>query len=231
MTRNSILFSLLISIVLIVSCQWEDPAAPEPIGPDPIPWQTVHRDSITTGSYMGIAIGQTAAASYESIRKFPVPQGLDYLTVSGRQTADIGSLASTLPLYHTIMIDERKGTDAGLQITITRGVVTALYLNSGKKLTRWPEKGNVYIAIGNFAEDLHGRLVNISKGKSHAKRFERISLLNKDLRTAFDPKMADSPGWAFAYLKSDGTLEQVSIHLSEGKVKALVIKLMRQAGI
>ena len=228
MTKIHTLISLFVFHLLLVSCQFDDPAGPEIVDPEPIPWQTVQLDTLTTGSYMGVAVGASASVSYESLRALSKLQGINYLNIVGRQTSDIRSLGSSIPLYHTIMLDEHKGTDSGVQITIERGVVSKLYLNSGKKLTRWPEKGKVTIGIGDFAEDLYGRLIAIGRDKVYAKKFERISLLTKDLGTAYDPNLADSPEWYFAYLKPDGALEQVSIRLREGKVQALVVTLMSQ---
>lgn len=227
--RLSSYFALCVLFV-VSSCTLSEPPGPEIVGPEPSQWFLVERDSISTGSLLGLSVGTHAADVYDAVTQLRSTQGVTYLNIVSNQSSDIRSLENRIPLYSYILLDEQKGTDKGVQITLEEGKVSAIFLNSGRKLSQWPERGsaNASVSMGDAAEGLHTKLVNVSKLSAHASRFQKISLLTKDLARAFDPAMADSPQWYFAYLENDGALRQVQIFLKDGRVDYLISSRMVQ---
>jgi hypothetical protein len=220
----------IVSVVIAVSinlagCSLEGlrPSEPEIVGPEPEPWFVLSRDSLSTAGYLGIEIGEPGANVYESIRDLQGVTGISHLNIVSNQTSDVASLADRIPLYSYILLDEQIGTDSGVQITLNKGAVSSIYLNSGKKISRWPEKGKTSLREGDKAGELHSKMMTISKDRTHARKFERVSLATKDLSLAFDPAMAATPQWYFAYITDEGHLELIEVHLKDGKTSHLIV--------
>lgn len=228
---KKVLYVLLFSMMLTsLSCRLG--GADNSITPiiDPLPLVLVERDSISAGGYLGIQINENAKESYTIIQSLLKAKGVPYLNIVGNVSSDLGPLQSRIPLYSYIVLDKSEGTDSGVQITLEAGKIKAIYLNSGEKLSQWPKKENAKssIRLGDKAGVLHEKLVRIREIKQYAATFERISLLTKDLSTAFDPAMSQSPQWYFAYTNEDDLFEVVKIYLTSGKISSISIERYRK---
>ncbi|MCF0068883.1 hypothetical protein LZD49_00280 [Dyadobacter sp. CY261] len=214
---------LFLATVLFTSCL---PEKTDPIttGPDPTPYR-IERDSIETGSYLDIAIGDEAAAVYPKIQALQSSKGVTALQVVSNTFSDLGPLREKIPLYEYILLDQNQGTDSGVQITIEDAKVKAIYLNSGKKLDQWPEKekASSSVRMGDEVTALYGKFSNIRGKKSYASKFERIFLMTKNLQTAYDPAMGQSPQWYFGYTTGQDMMDQIQVHFEAGKVKKIRI--------
>jgi len=218
---KNLLYGLLFSLICTsVGCQLE--RADESIAPiiDPKPVVLIERDSISAGGYLGIQTAESALSAYSSVQSLLKSQGVEYLNIVSNVATDLSQLKGRIPLYSYIVLDQSEGTDSGVQITLEAGMVKDLFLNSGEKLSQWPKKENVKssIRLGDDSETLYEKLTRIRAMKQYAATFERIMMLTKDLTTPFDPGMAQSPQWYFAYTTSTDLLEVVNIHLQSGKV-------------
>lgn len=215
--------AFLFSVVLFSACQ-SDTVEPEIVGPDPIPWR-IERDSIETGSYLNIAIGDEAVAVYPKIQALQDSKGVSAMTVVSNIFSDLASLRTSIPLYSYILLDQNTGTDSGVQISIEAGKVKAIYLNSGKKLNQWPEKGNAAssVRMNDDVNALYDKFSKIRQDKSYAPKFERIFLMDKNLKTAYDPAMNQSPQWYFGYSTGQDTMDQIQVYFEAGKVKKIGI--------
>ena len=209
---------------LVYGCQIKSPVTPQPVGPDPEPYQ-ITRDSVKEGSYLGIAINEEAASIYSKIQAFQLAKGVTYLNVVSNIFSDLTPLKERLPLYQYILLDQKPGTDSGVQITIEGQAVKIIYINNGQKLAQWPERQavNSSIRVGDPASSLYEKLVSIRNLNQYTNKFEHISLLTKDLSSAYDSGMGQSPQWYFGYSTGPDQMDQIQVHFQSGKVSKLYI--------
>ncbi|WP_044198873.1 hypothetical protein [Dyadobacter tibetensis] len=209
--------------LLVIGCFPTRVDSPEPII-DPKSLVLVSSDSIGVGQYLGLGVGVQAPAVYQAIQQLTSTEGITSINIVGNSTHDLETIASRLPLYQYILLDENKGTDSGLQITLEMAQVKSLYLNSGQALSRWPASGSVSISLGDKADELHEKLRQIKKNNAFASKFERILLLTKDLSKAYDPAMAQAAQWYFRYSPQPGQYEEVQLFFVNGYLKYLNVR-------
>ncbi|KAA0992805.1 hypothetical protein [Dyadobacter aurulentus] len=216
-------FTAFVFPLILGSCMNAEPDLPKPIV-DPVWPELVSRDSITIGEHLGLKINSDAVSAYDNIQEMR-KMGVEYANIVSNIATDLSQIDGRLSLYAYVFLDEQVGTDTGVQIGIKSGVVSSLHLNSGRYLDQWPLKKNASssIRLGDTADVLYQKLNKIKGDKSYANKFERITLLTKDLSTAFDPMMAASPQWYFRYVPQPGIYEDVQIHLEQGKVKYFIV--------
>lgn len=217
-------FVFILFTAIFSSCISDSPIEPVTTGPEPVPYHIV-RDSIETGSYLDIAIGDEAAAAYPKIQSLQSGKGFSALNVVSNIYSDLTLLRERIPLYQYILLDQKHGTNSGVQITIEDGTVKAIYLNSGKKLSQWPEnqKASFSVRIGDAVTSLYDKFSTIREKGSYALQFERILLLTKNLSTAYDSGMGQSPQWYFGYSTGTDAMDQIQLHFEAGKVKKITI--------
>lgn len=212
--KNTLLISAFALSLIIGGCETKSS--------EPVPQLTsptanlIGKDSIATGSYLGLDINEDAQQVYAAIQS----KGIIHLNIVQNIAPAANLLQDRIPLYSYILLDENKGTDSGVQITLKSGIVDAIYLNSGTKLTRWPVLNSVNssIALGDQAEDLYNKFTTISQLAPYKSKFERIMLLTKDVEKDYDPVMAASPQWYFVNRTGDKNWEVVQIHFQNGKI-------------
>lgn len=214
----------LLSITTLAGCQFGGPVDPLTTGPEPEPYKIV-RDSVMTGSYLGIAIDEEAASVYPKIQALQSTKGVSGLQVVSNIFSDLRSLENRIPLYQYILLDEKPGTGTGVQITIENQSVKVIYLNDGKKLSQWPEKGKASSSVrtGDAITSLYAKLTKISDNNAYRNKFQRISLLTKNLATGYDAGMAQSPQWYFGYSTGVDQMDQIQVHFQGGKVSKIYI--------
>ena len=209
----------LLAMTLIYGCRPVAPIESQTTGPEPEPYRIL-RDSIGSGAYLGIAIGEDAATVYPKIQALQSTKGVGYLNVVNNVFADLTPLKERLPLYQYILLDQKPGSDSGVQITVEGQAVKSIYLNSGRQLIQWPEGIIVSssVRVGDAVTSLYDKLINISHTSSYAIKFEYISLLTKNLSTSYDAGMSLSSQWYFGYSTGLGRMDQVQVHFQGGKV-------------
>jgi hypothetical protein len=221
--KNTVLASLALLVFTATSCIKDDSVEPEVIidWPQPI---LISRDSIVTGDYLGLGVNSEAAKTYSAVQTL-TQKGVFYLNVVGNISSDLSQLNGRIPLYKYIILDEKKGTDSGIQITLESGAVKSIYLNSGEQLSQWPkkEKAASSIRLGDKAGELYEKLQRIQGNRSYANKFEYIALLTKELSAGYDPVMGKSPQWYFRYQPEPDIHEEIKINFENGKVKYLEV--------
>jgi hypothetical protein len=187
--------------------------------------QLISTDTISSGSYIGFTVGEEADDIYSQVVALQASDVVTYLNVVGNVFDGLAGLQDRMPLYQTIFFDEKPGSDDGVQLTLTDGQVSSIFLNSGKKLNQWPEKPRLLpaIRVGDAAEALYPKLEKISADKSYRNSFEYVSLLTKDLSKEYDHHMADAPQWYFAYTLEDKKMDEVKLNFEEGKLKEILV--------
>jgi hypothetical protein len=217
---------LLLVICLVSGCKTELPVntEPRPIT-EPEPYQ-ITRDSITSGTYLGITIGEEAASVYPKIQLLQRTNGVTYLNVVSNIFSDLALLKERLPLYQYIVLDQNTGSSSGVQITIQDQIVKSIYLNSGQKLSQWPERQTAKssVRVGDPVSSLYDKLVRIKDIQQYTNTFERMLLLTKNLYTAYDPGMDQSPQWYFGYPINPDQTDQIQVHFRAGRVSKLYIE-------
>ncbi|MFB9294091.1 hypothetical protein [Persicitalea jodogahamensis] len=221
-----LLFSLLFTAF---SCQLAGTVqSVDPVIIDPIPYTLIGRDSISAGEYLGVGVNESAAVAYAAVQSLMETRGISNLNIVSNISSDLSQLGSRIPLYSYVLLDQKEGTDSGIQISLEDGMVKYIYLNSGEKLSQWPKNTSekASIRLGDEAGELYEKLVRIKGMSQYARKFERISLQTKNLAAAFDPAMAQSPQWYFAYTTSSDSdvLERVKIHLANEAVTYIVVE-------
>ncbi|WP_439581172.1 hypothetical protein [Dyadobacter bucti] len=226
--KNLFALSFTTLFLAVTGCQMDQSPDPEIIIEPPISTLIAH-DTITTGNYLGMSIGDEAESIYSVVQFLQQTSGVTAINIVSNISSDITKLRDRIALYDYILLDQNTGTDTGVQITLEKNKVKAIYLNSGKKLSQWPEKGKpeASVRMGDEAGALYGKLFNISKDKSHSNKFQRISLLTKNLNSPFDPEMARSPQWYFAHKTGPGLWEVVMAHFKEGRLNAVEVQRYR----
>jgi len=175
--KNTVLAAMFSLAFLGTGCLNNDPVEPEIII-DPIELIRVSQDTITTGGHLGVEVSANADQAYAALQKIQTATGLQYVNVVSNIFSNVNQLDNRIHLYQSILLDEQKGTDSGVQITFEEGKVKSIYLNNGNKLTQWPLKENAStsVRVGDQANAVYGKLVNIQRKNSYANKFERISL-------------------------------------------------------
>src|SRR5690606_8218705 len=187
--------------------------------------QLISSDTIRSGSYMGFTIGEEADEIYTRVTALQDSEGVTYLNVVGNVFDGLGGLEERMPLYQQILLDQKPGSDSGVQLSLTDGKVSSIFLNNGKELKQWPEKPRLLpaVRIGDAAEALYLKLDKISADPSYKDKFEYISLLTQDWPKAYDPHMADAPQWYFAYTLEDNKMEGLQLRCEKGRLTEILI--------
>lgn len=221
-----LVFSLTI---FLGACINDQPDEPITIVEPPLT-QLISTDTISSGSYLGFTIGEDAEETYSHVNALKVSPGVTYLNIVGNVFDGLTGLEERMHLYQTIFLDRKPGSDSGVQLTLTDGRVSSIFLNSGKELTQWPEKPHLLPAVrlGDGATALYPKLEKISADKAYRNRFEYVSLLTKDLSKPYDPPMADAPQWYFAYTLEDNRMDEVKLSFEEGRLKEILVNHYRR---
>lgn len=221
--KNRIGIALLVA--LLSGCQQNPAVEPTVESTTPVGGHLVGRDSVSTGRYLGIPIEENPAKTYAAIQALQQTKGVTFVNVVSNFVSDLSQLRERLPLYHYILMDESRGTDSGVQITVENDQIKHLYLNSGAKLTQWPAQSTASssIRVGDAITSVYPKLVKIQANAAYAPKFERVLLLTKNLSTPFDPAMSQSRQWYFIHQLGDGKMDEVQVNFREGKVSQINI--------
>lgn len=221
--------SFLITLFLIglSSCLNEVPV--EPISyKAPSDVELIGTDTIRTGNYMGFNIGESAENTYTTLKNLKDSKGkaVTYLNVVSNNFTEITMLDERLKLYRSLFLDERNGTDSGVQITFEDGKIKSIYLNSGNKLDKWPIDISASSAVvtGDMVESVYEKLVSISSINAYKNKFERMMLLTKDVSKDYDHHMSFSPQWYFTTgIDENNKMDEVQLHFKDGVLYFFVI--------
>jgi hypothetical protein len=182
--------------------------------------QVIGKDSLTSGSYLGLEINKNAVDIYASIQKMNDTINFNYLNLVGNVFSGMSQLKDRIPLYQSIYLDEQKGTDSGVQISFENNKVSKIFLNSGQQLSQWPSSGNedTVIRNGDDVTLLYAKLLKVNKLSAYGKKFERISLFAKDLTSTYDPVLTQLPQWYFTHIPGTNLMDIIHLNFQDGKL-------------
>lgn len=218
---------LLLILVSFGSCKKEQVAAQNPdFESGSIP-KIISSDTLTSGQWWGLNISDTITDVYKTIQLIQDPKKINYLGIVGDGLIKIEDLEYTIPLYTSIFLDERIGTESGIQIHFAYNKVKSIHTNSGTELSRWPlNTANVAtISKNDPIENIYSSLINIKNIAAYANKFERISLFDKDLTKAYDVQMSKSPQWHFSATVNDKRYYVVHLNFSSGLLTSIYTTL------
>ena len=220
-------YLLIFFLFLFSGCQDTDAVEPTVII-EPPTTVVVGSDTLTSGDYRGLTIGERAENTYTTIKNFEDSKGngVHYLNVVSNIFTDIAKLDERLALYQSIFLDEAKGTDSGVQISFEDDKVKTIFLNSGKQLEKWPVDlpHSSAIQTGANVDEVYEKLKNISSIHTYKSKFDRMSLFTKDVFKDYDPHMAISPQWYFSTeIKKNGKMDVVHLYFKNGVLESIII--------
>lgn len=226
------LFLLLISALSLLSCEKEAVnTAPVEPAVEPIPTRIISSDTLTTGQFWALSIGETGERTYTTLQNTRVANRINYLGIVANVYSNVSDVENTLALYTSLYFDETVGTPEGIQLNFLNDKIQSIWTNNGKKLLRWPDDmpENSVIRVNDPVSDLYTKLVGIKAQQRYAKKFERISLFSKDLTKEYDSRMSSSPQWHFSATVDDRRFYVIHLNFNLGKLQSIYRTLMERA--
>jgi len=219
MKHLAIIFLVLLSFS---ACKKEAATSPGIII-DPRPEKRISSDTLTSGQQWGLTIGLSSAEIYSTIQEIQTQKQVGYLIVVGNVFTNLESIEHKIPLYSSILLDEKSGTSTGIQIYFSENKVKSIFTNNGDALSNWPSgTGNsASIAVGDKIADIYQKLVAIKGIGSYASKFERISIFYKDINKSYDPQMSSSPQWYFTATLNDKRYNLVQLNFNGGNLSSI----------
>ena len=190
---------------------------------EPPPEKIITSDTLTTGQWWGLNIGDTITGIYKAIQNIRTEKRVNYLAIVGNVFTKLEDLENTIPLYTSIFFDETNGTNSGIQIYFANNKVDAIWTNGGTELSKWPYNTHraATIAKNDPIETIYSTLSNIKHIAAFANKFERISLFAKDINKAYDPQMSKSPEWYFGATVDDKRYYVAHLNFSSGLLTSI----------
>src|SRR6476620_2614619 len=107
---------------------------------EPPPTKIISSDTLTTGQWWGLNIGDNSTDVYTIIQNIQAEKQINYLGIVGNSFSKIEDLQSSIPLYNSIFLDKKEGSNDGIQIYFASNKVSAIWTNGGFQLSKWPSK-------------------------------------------------------------------------------------------
>lgn len=192
-------------------------------------YYTVSVDTLWTGSYLGIRVGNSSADCYRQIQKLFNEKILSSLLIAGNVFDDVRHIKPLIPLYMDVSFDDITGTSEGVQLGFKGDTVSIIVLNSGEQRFSWPDDKNPNsIKIGDSRSVVGEKLVlldsNSAYPAAHARRFR---LWEKDLSKAADSNMLSRPEWYFGRLVAHDSLIVSHLYFVTEKLYCIINEHMR----
>lgn len=186
-------------------------------------------DTLTSGQLWGLSIGEAASNIYSTIQEIGEEKNVTYLGVVGNVFTDLSTVQNSIPLYASVFLDEAKGTSTGIQFSIAENKVASIWTNNGEQLNKWPVQNTKSHSItkGDPVESLYQKLVNIKTIKAFEKKFERISIFNKDVSKQYDSHMSVSPQWYFRSAVDNERYYLIYLNFIDGKLVSIYSALFK----
>jgi hypothetical protein len=211
---------LLIGVLFFYSCKKEDLPEPAKRSLDPAMPIILEEESLFSGQFWGINIGDPAEEVHASIQQIKVEKQIGSVGVTGNIFTSITDLETRIPLYHTLLLDESHGTSDGVQFYFAENKIKSIYLNSGESISQWPPHAAHHLSVetGDPINGIYKKLVAISKQPESGDKFERMLFFLKNLSTVYDSRMSVSPEWYFGSTVNNKKGYQVKLNFKSGKL-------------
>lgn len=168
------------------------------IGPEPAGWYITERDTVTSGQYWGINIGDDHATVYSKIRTVRQEKMIPALLLQDFYYTSLTAVKDKLPLYNTLSITRvSSGSVITVQFLFNNETVSLIYSSAGGQLNSWPSDfdDGATIRAGDNLATLYNKLAAINNQPLYAGYFKQVRLLNKNLDRDYEDGMSLAGSW------------------------------------
>lgn len=182
--------------------------------PEPHTRSTI--DSMLTGTYLGITIGDSTTKAYSRLQSLYLHDTIGPVSVVGNIIHDSRYLSYVTLHYTHLDCDSNTGTSDGVQFSFKDNTLASIYLNSGTQLLSWPENvsASLTINIGDSRSLVASKVDSLTKIPGIKNYLQRFSFFDKDMSTPADTFMLSHPEWYFARSISTDSLIVTSLFFS-----------------
>ena len=180
----------------------------------------ISTDTLRTGQFWGLAIGDATTTIYSKIQNIQPTQNRNYLGIIGNIYTSFDAIKNKIPLYLSIILDENPGTGNGIQIHFSDNKVKHISTNGGTVLKEWPSSitSSTIISMNDPIESIYSKLDKIKAMPVYAKYFQRISFFEKDLKKPFDVDMSESNHWDFNFMLNQKSGIRLTLNFQDQKL-------------
>lgn len=184
------------------------------------PQQVVTSDTLTSGDYWGIAVGDHHTDVYNKAKAFSTEKNISIISVPNNIFTDLATVKDKLPLYRSIFLDAATATPNGVQVYFENNEVKNIYNNTGQLLNGWPWNVTPAQAIkpADPVSGLYDKLVAIKAIPEYNVYFQRLSLFYKNIKTDYDPDMRFANKWFFVSPINDKVYLRVNLKFNVGAI-------------
>jgi hypothetical protein len=177
-------------------------------------------DSLLSGSYIGLTIGDSSRISYDRLQQLYISDSIDNLTIVDNMFSNPMVLPYLLPLYLNIYTDDTIGSDYGLELAFKSDTLQFLIQSHGIILSSWPSstRPESTITIGNHRAEIANKLVELSGSQAYKKSLRAFRLFEKDLSSLADTFLLCRPQWYFSRRFSTDTVLQTQLFFQNKKL-------------
>jgi hypothetical protein len=220
--------ALFVSVIFfLASCVKEKIQRNGPVV-DPRFSRVISRDTLVTGNFWGLVIGQKSDQTYTILQNIKSQRHIQYLGIVNNVFTKVTDLQTRIGLYRELLLDETSGTPEGIQLSFLDNKVKSIYTNNGKNLSTWPAlaTNTAVIKTDDPLTTVYNKLVSISNAAAYASKFQRISLISKNIDTDYDPHMALSNNWQFTTsVDNNNQWLMVDLNFSNGTLVSIYVTL------
>ncbi|TYR31802.1 hypothetical protein FXV77_20430 [Sphingobacterium phlebotomi] len=208
---------LFVCLYLLGACRKMN-TEPEIIVEPPEPIE-VKLDSIQEGEMYNVKIGDPTEKVYADLRFFAKGvQQKPYLAITGFLNDHIENLEGRIPLYGSLIFDQRPSSKNGGQIYFEGNNIKSIYKREGKKLTKWPQGSPSALQVGDRITDIYAKLIKINNDKRFRSLFDYIGMFEKNLETDYDPLQEKSDLWQFNFSIDEKQVVRLDLVFEEGRL-------------
>jgi hypothetical protein len=189
-------------------------------------------DSLLSGSYLGLAIGESSTAIYNNLQQLYNCDSIGFVMIVGNIFTNAGCLAYLVPLYTEVLCDDTIRSDSGLQFTFAGDTLKSIYHNNGMTMGSWPNGvgADSIIRIGDPRSMVANKLLKLSGNARTGKELKVFRLFQKDLSTPADTFMLGRAQWYFAREIANDTILETDLYFQDKvlfKIKNVKFPLYR----
>lgn len=194
---------LLLGSLMFSACQKED-LQPRLII-DPVEGRILAADTLRSGSFLGMQIGDAHEVVYETIKSIGLEKNIDMLWVTNPQFSGIEVLKNKLGYYSDLRLSNQSRPSEYVLFQIENDRIKAIYNPEGGQLPKWPG-GRQYrytINTGDSVDVLYPKLLQLQSNTRYKDYFTAISAFAKFISKPYDTRMSASAEWYLNYRQPD----------------------------
>ncbi len=211
---------LLLLLFALGSCE-KNPTVPLIIVEPPEPVEII-LDSLVQGSRYNVHIGDPAEKVYSDLQSFAQENDpTAYLAVTGFLNNSIADLKDRIPLYNSLLFDEKPSSKHGGQIYFENHKIKSIYNRDGQQLTSWPQGASNALRVGDPVENIYPKLVKLNADGRYTSLFQYIGMFEKNLGKPYDHFQERSLLWNFNFSIDSNQVMRLDLLFEDGRLVKL----------